>query len=71
MVGRQNKNNDPQFKGQQIENKNIDHRGKETCAYKSDDISFCCDSAMSNALNLCFFIYFFATQKKKIISEKN
>ena len=35
-------------------NKNIDHRGIETCAYKSDFISLLCDSTMSSAINLCF-----------------
>ena len=48
-------------------NKNIDHRGKETCAYKNDHISSLCDSTMSSAVNFCFlsillqpkiFIYF-------------
>ena len=27
-------------------NKNIGHRGKEICAYKSDQIFLCCDSTM-------------------------
>ena len=32
-VGLQSKNNNPHFKGWQIEKqKNIDHQGKETCA---------------------------------------
>ena len=47
-------------------NKNIDNRGKETCAYESDHISLLCDSTMLSAL----FIYFITTQKKKIILEE-
>ena len=35
-------------------NKNIDHQGKETCAYKSNHISLVCDSTMSRAVNFCF-----------------
>ena len=55
------------------------YRVKETCStrsiqvtYETDHISLCCDPTMSKALNFCFFIYFIATQKKKIIlREKN
>ena len=35
-------------------NKNIGHRGKEICAYKSDQIFLYCDSTMSSVLNFCF-----------------
>ena len=34
------------------ENKNIDHRGKDACAIKDDNISF--HSLVSSALNFCF-----------------
>ena len=52
-------------------NKNIDHWGKEeTCAYEQNHISLLRDSAMQNALNVCFFIYFIITHKKKIILKK-
>ena len=36
--------------------------------FESDHISLLLNSAMSSTLN-CFFIYFIATQKKKIILE--
>ena len=47
-------------------NNNIDHQGKETCAYKNDHISLPLDSLMSSALNFCFI----TTEKKKIILEE-
>ena len=33
------------------------HRGKETCAYKSDHISLLCDLMVSSALNFCFLSF--------------
>ena len=54
--------------------KNIDHRGKENCTYKSDRISLFHDSLLRDSTNctkfLGFFIYFTATEKKKIILEE-
>ena len=50
-------------------NKNIDHRGKETCTCKSDHMSLLHDSKMSRCqvTKFLFFICFITTQKKKII----
>ena len=49
-------------------NKNIDSRGKKSCAYEIDRISLFGDLTTSIALNFCV-IYFIATQKKKITLE--
>ena len=48
-------------------NKKIDHRGKENCTYESDHISLLRDAKCTKFL---FFIYFTATQKKKIILQE-
>ena len=49
--------------------KNIDHRGKETCACKSDKISLLHDSTISNALSFCFFLFHY-NQKEKDHSRR-
>ena len=53
-------------------NKNIDHRGKETCAYESDHISLCYDSTMSSVLIFCFLSTLLQPRRKrrKINSKK-
>ena len=52
-------------------NKNINHHSKHTCAYESDHCLFC-DLTILSLLNCTrvYFIYFIATQKKKIILEE-
>ena len=50
-------------------NENIDHLGKETCAYQNDHISLLCSLTMSIALNL-FCVYISVTQKEKIILKE-
>ena len=58
-------------------NKNTNHRVKEFCAimsiqvtYETNHISLICDSAISNALYICSFMYFIAILKKKIKLEE-
>ena len=62
-------------------NKNADHRVKETCAiwliqvtYEAEHISLLRDSAMSNALNFCFYIFYCNLKEKdhtkRIIDSK-
>ena len=46
-------------------NENIDHQGKETCAYENNHIFLLCDSTVSFALNFCF-----STLMKKIIVDE-
>ena len=46
-------------------NKDIDHQGKETCAYKSDHISLLHDSTMSSALNFCFLSGLLQPKRKR------
>ena len=45
-------------------NKNIDHRGKETCAYKSNHFSLLRDSTMSSALSFCFLSVLLQPKRK-------
>ena len=62
-------------------NKDADHRVKETCAiwliqvtYEAEHISLLRDSAMSNALNFCFYIFYCNLKEKdhtkRIIDSK-
>ena len=52
-------------------NKNTDHQGKETCAYKKDHISLLCDSTMSSALNFCFLSVLLQRKRKRSYKKKN
>ena len=61
------------FRVSTSKNKNIDHWGKETCAfmsiqvtYETDCISLLCDSTMSNAPNFCFYVFFNLKEKDYI-----
>ena len=51
-------------------NINIDQRGKETCAFKSDHISLLHDSTISNTLKFCFLLFHYNPKKKIILEEK-
>ena len=45
-------------------NENIDHQGKENCANESD-ISLCCDSVLSSALNFYLLSTLLQPKRKK------
>ena len=54
-------------------NKNIDHRGKETCANESNLISFLRDSMMSSTLNFHFLsilLHKIVLKEKQIVKRK-
>ena len=51
-------------------NKIIDHQGNENCAYESDQSVFTLWFYDAKCTKCLFFIYFTATQKKKIILEE-
>ena len=51
-------------------NKNIDNRGKEMSPYESIYISLLCDSAMSSALNFCFYLFYCNPKEKDHIRRK-
>ena len=51
-------------------NKNIDHQGKENCAYESDHISLLCNSMMPSALNFCFLSTLWQSKRKKLFRKK-
>ena len=44
------------FRDCTFRNKNVDHRGKQTSVYESDQTPLLCNSKMSSALNFCFYL---------------
>ena len=46
-------------------NKNINHWGKENCAYQSDHISLLCDFTVPSALNFCFLSILLQPKRKR------
>lgn len=45
--------------------KNIDHQGKEICAYESDHISLLYDSTVPSVLNFCFLSILLQSKRKR------